>query len=793
MISETSVEREDRLRKAADFLRNYCKSEFIALAAINPDPKGQSGDYIGVSVNPSDSVTILDFLSEHDGQRNLYFHVNPVRDVSIKKASLKDVASVNYFHVDLDPRSGADLAEEQKRIAKLLSELPRDDIPAPTYIVFSGGGYQAFWRLQEPVILNGESDAHELGLYNQQLSLVLGAVDACHSVDHLMRLPWTVNLPNARKRAKGRVETIATLIRADEESVYLRGDFKQAKKVGSPQLLPESNDVVRLDGAVVKIKSLDQLDEYKVSPRVKQLITEGQVGDELKTRKDTSRSSWLFDCVLRLVEFKVPDHIIYGIITDPTWKISESVIERPDLDRYARRQIKRAHDQAENPLLREMNDQYCIITHITGAGTRIVYEFLDSDGTLRWNFISKQDFELRFENTKVQVGNKFVPAAKWWLSHRERRQYRGMGFYPKKEEPADFNMWKGFAVKPVRGDCQPYLDHVRNVICSGNLDHYNYLLDWLANTVQNPDRPGRVAVVLRGKQGTGKGVFVQNFGALFGTHYVYASSPNQIVGQFTAHLNYCVVLFADEAFFAGDKKHESSLKALITEEQRTSEAKFQDAVTVPNYIHLLMASNSDWVVPADAESRRFFVLNVSDDRMQDTVYFNALQKFMVEQGGREALFDFLLSRDISKFNVWNFPKTEALVQQKELSMPEVDSWWYGALCAGSFDDTVPWSSEETFASVNNLFHEFKQNYRYSRMDRRRFSDRISILTNCGAPRRRLMLTRTALDSSPVMASTLALRIGSLHACRRAFQRVYRDITFQEIIDADANANTDLPF
>jgi hypothetical protein len=60
-----------------------------------------------------------------------------------------------------------------------------------------------------------------------------------------------------------------------------------------------------------------------------------------------------------------------------------------------------------------------------------------------------------------------------------------------------------------------------------------------------------------------------------------------------------VLLFGDEAFYAGDKKHESILKMLITEEMITIEAKGVDAEVSGNCIHLMMASNDrGWCPPA---------------------------------------------------------------------------------------------------------------------------------------------------------------------------------------------------
>jgi len=47
------------------------------------------------------------------------------------------------------------------------------------------------------------------------------------------------------------------------------------------------------------------------------------------------------------------------------------------------------------------------------------------------------------------------------------------------------------------------------------------------------------------------------------------------VDRFNAHLRDCIVLFADEAFFAGDKQNEGVLKVLITEPYLAIEGKFQ--------------------------------------------------------------------------------------------------------------------------------------------------------------------------------------------------------------------------
>lgn len=170
-----------------------------------------------------------------------------------------------------------------------------------------------------------------------------------------------------------------------------------------------------------------------------------------------------------------------------------------------------------------------------------------------------------------------------WFSHHARRQYEGIVFAPGKDVSGYYNLWQGFAVEPKEGDCSLFLDHIRDNICNGKEEHYEYILAFMANIVQEPwDLPG-VALVLRGKQGTGKGAFVTEFGELFGPHFKQLSHSKQLTGHFNSHLGDALVVFADEAFWGGHKDQEGVLKALITEERLMVEPKGLNAFEVKNH------------------------------------------------------------------------------------------------------------------------------------------------------------------------------------------------------------------
>ena len=153
------------------------------------------------------------WIEARNGEENLYFQINPLRhDLKGQKAKITDVAALAWLHVDIDPRIGEDPNEERTRILGLLSSNLPEGVPPPTFIVDSGGGYWGFWRLKEPLALDGsEAAAEDAKLYNLSLEHKFGA-DSCHNIDRIARLPGTVNLPELSKRKKGRTKALSHVV-----------------------------------------------------------------------------------------------------------------------------------------------------------------------------------------------------------------------------------------------------------------------------------------------------------------------------------------------------------------------------------------------------------------------------------------------------------------------------------------------------------------------------------------------------------------------------------------------------
>ena len=358
----------------------------------------------------------------------------------------------------------------------------------------------------------------------------------------------------------------------------------------------------------------------------------------------------------------------------------------------------------EQPWLRKLNEDFAVIGNL-GGKCRVVEDLYDS--AMRRTRLTKQtfyDFRNRFGNQFITVGKKAVAVGQWWLSNPKRRQFNYLVFSPGLSDPNAYNLWQGFACVPVPGEKhQPFLEHVLKNICAGNEAHYNYLVRWMARAIQKPDSTGETALVLRGASGVGKSFFAKHFGSLFGRHFLQVSDAKHLVGAFNAHLRDCVVLFGDEAFFAGDKKHESVLKTLITEDRMMIEHKGVDAEVTPNFIHLILASNSDWVVPTGPTERRFFVLDVSNKHQQDSEYFRKIREAL-DTGGLEHLLHELMNMSLNGFNVRTVPRTKALTEQKLHSFTQLQSWWFGRLQDGAILSTHErWEGE---VLVDDLLEDY---------------------------------------------------------------------------------------
>lgn len=139
------------------------------------------------------------------------------------------------------------------------------------------------------------------------------------------------------------------------------------------------------------------------------------------------------------------------------------------------------------------------------------------------------------------------------------------------------------------------------------------LRDWLAHNVKFPGKKIRWALVLSGGFGTGKTYIKVVLAKLLGAKYVGDLTNELISGRFSSWVTGKLVNVVEEIKMTGHDKYDNinKLKAVISNDEASLEAKGYDAITVKNFTNYLMLTNILSGIPIDEDDRRYAVLSDS--------------------------------------------------------------------------------------------------------------------------------------------------------------------------------------
>jgi len=329
-----------------------------------------------------------------------------------------------------------------------------------------------------------------------------------------------------------------------------------------------------------------------------------------------------------------------------------------------------------------LNREYAVV--LLGDRPAVLFEGFDAEGRSSVRLLSITGFQEWLRPDKTWTEDRPVASSKIWLDSESRRQYHGLEFAPSGQiRDGYYNLWKGFAIEPdPNASCQRFLDHVFENVCQGNEAHFAWVMGWFAQMIQQPQTKLGTALVFRGPQGVGKSIVGDEIGKLLGRHYRPVASERFVTGRFNSHLSDCLLLQLEEATWGGDHAAAGMLKDIITGTHQLIEYKGKEPIRVRSYVRVHVTSNNEWVVPAGHEERRFSVLDVGEQQIQNTAYFLKIRREMAA-GGSRALLHYLQTLDLSDIPLHQVLHTTALRDQKIASMRPEMLWWLDVLDAGA--------------------------------------------------------------------------------------------------------------
>jgi hypothetical protein len=334
--------------------------------------------------------------------------------------------------------------------------------------------------------------------------------------------------------------------------------------------------------------------------------------------------------------------------------------------------------------LDRLNKNFAFV--FAGGTGNILWETTDRKGDYAFHLMNKQSFMDMHAANKLTFGDKSKPTAQLWMEWKGRRNFDGVVFEPGIDAGGRWlNLWRGFAVEPDASPDHPMVERWKEHLFENICNHEKVLADWLtcwfAHLVQKPYEKPLVAVVFRGGKGVGKNALVERVSKLLGGHAMTTSRRRYLVGNFTSHLQRCLMFVLDEAFWSGDKEAEGVVKDLVTGTEHLIELKGKESFTVRNLTRVVVIGNEEWLVPASADERRWAVFEVGEGRKQDRQYFEEMRLGLDEQGGAAHLLRYLMDYKITQ-DVNLAPNTVGLTSQKLSSLEPVPQWWHDTLSAG---------------------------------------------------------------------------------------------------------------
>jgi len=584
--------------------------------------------------------------------RGVYWTVNCATPHLNRKPSKGDILCARYGHVDIDPPF------DREQILKSL----RDAKCPPSFIVASGNGLQAFWRLAQET-----PDLELVEELNRRVCAAFDGDKGTHNIDRLMRLPGTVNFPNDKKRAAGRVAVLAAVIGKDEGANVSMADlaagFQASPQPIRPKQLVAGSPCFRPT----------TLSDLKIVPesRLYGLITAPPCED---------RSVAVFACASEMIQTGFCDDQIGGILINTSYAISAHCLEQPNPGRA----IARVIVAARRRLLEDRDNEG------SGVSLEDFYAYMPSH---QYFFTPSGEFWpaasvnarlpraqlLANDGTPVSDANgdpKFINASTWLDKERPVEQMVWAPGLPKLitdrlvsgggwiERPGASCLNHYLPPSVEEGDSAEagkWIDHVRRLYP----EEADHIISWLAHRIQHPEDKINHALVLGGSQGIGKDTLLEPIKYGVGHANFTEVSPAHMLGQFNGYLK-SVILRISEARDLGDADrfkfydHMKTITAAPPDVLRVNEKHLRE-YSVFNVCGVIITTNhkTDGIFLSPDDRRHFVAWSPLTKEDFTEEYWSETYAWF-GRGGSRHVVAYLRALDLAGFNAKGPPpKTEA--------------------------------------------------------------------------------------------------------------------------------------
>lgn len=267
---------------------------------------------------------------------------------------------------------------------------------------------------------------------------------------------------------------------------------------------------------------------------------------------------------------------------------------------------------------------------------------------------------------RAAAGRKTVDR---WLQSPSRRivDASQVVFDPtgRSDPDATVNLFRGFAMKPKKGDCTKQVE-LLHYLCGESEQYHDWVLKWLAYPLQHPGAKMQTALMVHGPEGTGKNTFFGAVRQIYGD-YGGVITQSELEDKHNGWASAKLFLIGNEVVSRAELYHQKGkLKNMITETEWVINEKHMPHRIEANHCNFCFFSNALQIAALDRDDRRYMILWTPPPR--EAAFYQAVA---AEQraGGVEALYEYLMAYDLGDFDEHAKPPvTEAKADLIELGL-----------------------------------------------------------------------------------------------------------------------------
>ena len=200
------------------------------------------------------------------------------------------------------------------------------------------------------------------------------------------------------------------------------------------------------------------------------------------------------------------------------------------------------------------------------------------------------------------------------------------------DEENIINIFQGFKYEESNSNdfslLQPFLNHIKHIVCRDDEEKYEYFMKWWANIFQNITVKNGTMPIIHGAQGSGKSFPVECFCELLGNFALKnVDDLDKVFGKFNGLIGRHLLININEPPEATEKfKYLGKIKSKLTQKKTVQETKGIDQIEIDSWANYSMTTNNPNPVQEEKGDRRIIYYEANNEKCGDKEYFDNLCK-----------------------------------------------------------------------------------------------------------------------------------------------------------------------